>query len=275
MKFAIINDMHIGPKGSGFAKGVQRKLTEESERLVKRFVNDMNETEHPKFVICLGDLIEDINDREKDIESFKYALDLLAPLKAPLHCLVGNHDVRTLKQEEIADMLGYDRMYYSFDSGDFHFVCLSFEMTGAHTTDVIDIRAEVPTDQVEWLKKDLAKADKTTIVFTHYGLADDNMEGNFWFNGEIKHAALGNRGEVRKILEESGRIKAVINAHQHWNRLNEHNGIPYFTITSLVENTNNDGVPAEAFTIVNLTSDSIDVDVRGNDPSHQKVEFKL
>jgi metallophosphoesterase superfamily enzyme len=71
MKFAIINDMHIGPKGSGFAKGVQRKLTEESERLVKRFVNDMNETEHPKFVICLGDLIEDINDREKDIESLK------------------------------------------------------------------------------------------------------------------------------------------------------------------------------------------------------------
>ena len=38
MRFAIINDMHIGPPGAGYYEGVQRKLVSESERLVKQFV---------------------------------------------------------------------------------------------------------------------------------------------------------------------------------------------------------------------------------------------
>jgi 3',5'-cyclic AMP phosphodiesterase CpdA len=273
MKFAIINDMHIGPKDSGFAKGVQRKLVEHSDRLVARFVKDMNETEHPEFVMCLGDFIEDINNREEDIKSFKKALDLLSDLKMPLHAIVGNHDVRTLTHAEIAEMLGIDAMFYSFDSGDFHFVCLSFEMTGNHTKDVVDIRAEVPPEQVKWLKEDLAKTDKPTVVFTHYGLAEDDMVGNFWFHGEIKHAAIGNREEIRQIFEDSGKVKAVIGAHQHWNRFNQHNGIAYYAVTALIENTKNDGVPAEAYTIVNLDKSKIDVEVRGNDPAHYTFEF--
>lgn len=273
MKFAIINDMHIGPEESGYAKGVHRKLTGASVRLVKRFVKDMNAHEKPEFVVCLGDLIEDVNNREVDIDFFQNAIGLLKPLEMPLYCLVGNHDVRTLSQDEIAKMLGYERMYYSFDQDGYHFVALSFEMTGNHTKDVTDIRAEVPPAQMDWLSYDLSKTKKPTVIFIHYPLPDDDLVGNFWFHGETKHALIGNRSEVRKLLEDAGNVKAVISAHQHWNRMHVHNDIPYFTVTSLVENFNNDGVASEAYTIVNIDAGGISVDVRGNDPAEFKFSF--
>jgi hypothetical protein len=46
-----------------------------------------------------------------------------------------------------------------------------------------------------------------------------------------------------------------------------HNSIPYFTVTSLVENFNNDGIASKAHTVVNVNSSKIVVQVRGNDPA--------
>ncbi len=274
MKFAIINDMHIGPLTGGFSQGVQRKLIFESERLVKEFVEKMNNEERPEFVVNLGDSVEDVNNREIDRTSFKKAISLLSGLQMPIYFLIGNHDVRTLSDQDITTILGYEKMHYSFDHDAFHFVALSFEMTGEHTKVLSDIRAEVPREQLMWLTEDLSKTSKPTIVFIHYGLAEDDMKGNFWFESNPHNALLGNREEVRKILEESGKVKAVFNAHQHWNRMHVHNSIPYFTVTSLVENTKNDGIPAEAWTIVNLDENKIEVNIKGNDPVNFDYSFK-
>ncbi len=268
MKFAIINDTHVGPANEGYYKGIQRKLTQESERLINEFVSRMNNQEHPEFVVNLGDSIEDVNDRNIDVQSFKKTITLLSKLKVPVYFLVGNHDVRTLTQKEIAKMFGYENMYYSFDHGSYHFIVLSFELTGDHTHVLGDIHAEIPKEQIDWLKDDLFKTNKPALVFVHYGLAEDDMKGNFWFENAPEKALIGNRAQVRKILEESGKVKAVFSAHQHWNRMFVHNGIPYFTVTSLVENFNNDGVPAEAHTIVILEKDKVAVDVRGSDPAN-------
>ena len=268
IKFAIINDIHLGPADSGHYNGVQRKLVAQAERLVRKFVEEMNTKEKPAFVVNLGDTIEDVNNKETDLHYFKRAVELLSGLKMPLYSLVGNHDIRTLTQQEIAGMLGHERMYYSFDNGGFHFVVLSFEMTGDHTHNLGDISAVVPKNQMEWLERDLASTKNSTVVFVHYGLADDDMKGNFWFETMPSIATLDNRAEVRKVLETSGKVRAVITAHQHWNRMFVHNKIPYFTVTSLIENFNNDGVPAEAYTIVELSGNKIELDVKGNDPAH-------
>lgn len=275
MKFAIINDIHIGPEDRGYAKGVQRKLIAKAEKLIKEFVDTMNTTEHPEFVVNLGDVIEDVNNRDIDVHYFKKAIRLFDPLKMPIYFLIGNHDIRTLSVNEIATMLKYDQMHYSFDHSEYHFTVLSFEMTGDHTKVLSDITAAVPNEQIEWLKKDLSKTDKPTVIFIHYGLAEDDMKGNFWFEGEAQYALLENRKELRKIFEVSGKVKAVISAHQHWNRMFVHNGIPYFTVTSLIENFKNEGVAAEAYTIVNIDENKIVVDVRGNDPARYEYAFVI
>jgi 3',5'-cyclic AMP phosphodiesterase CpdA len=271
VKFAVINDMHVGPLGSGISNGVQRKLVSKSAHLLNKFVERMNTDEHPEFVVNLGDSIEDVNNREIDIQSFKKSIALLSRLNMPIYSLVGNHDVRTLNQEEIAKLLGQKNMYYSFDSNQYHFVALSFEMTGHHTKVLSDIRAELPREQIDWLVNDLLKTKYPVVVFIHYPLTDDDMNGNFWFENAPDEALLGNRKQIRKILEDSGKVKAVISAHQHWNRMFVYNYIPYFTVTSLVENFNNDGLPSDAHTIVDLNNNRIKVEVRGNDPA--KYEF--
>ena len=101
--------MHIGPVESGHYKGVQRKLVSESGRLVEEFVDRMNAQERPEFVVNLGDSIEDVNSRDIDIQSFKKSIALLSGLKMPVYSMVGNHDVKTLTQEEVAKKVGKAR----------------------------------------------------------------------------------------------------------------------------------------------------------------------
>ncbi|HLL61205.1 MAG TPA: metallophosphoesterase, partial [Candidatus Nitrosocosmicus sp.] len=273
-KFAIINDIHNGPPGSGFKNGIERKLTQKAEPLVKKFVENMNQAEHLEFVIVLGDFIEDVNNRDIDIDYFNKTCNLLSALKMPTHYMIGNHDVRTLSEDDIKKIINYERLYYTFDKGDYHFICLSFEMIGNHTKVLSDIRAEVSEEQREWLKNDLSQTHKPTIVCIHYGLAEDDMKGNFWFESGSHNALLDNRTEVKQILERSGKVKAVISGHQHWNRMKVENGIPYFVVTSLVENFNNDGIAAEAYTMITLNNRNIIVDVKGNDPALFEFNFQ-
>lgn len=274
MRFAIINDIHNGPPNSGWIRGVQRKLTYKSEELVKNFVQHMNESVRPRFVVNIGDFIEDVSDKQTDLSYFKETHTLLSKLESPVYHLLGNHDLRTLNHDELQRVLGYEKMNYSFDHDGFHFICLDFQMSGNHTKVLTDIRAEVPNQQLEWLHTDLTKTDKPTILFFHYGLAEDDMKGNFWFESEPHYALLSNRVAVRNILEQSRKVVAVITAHQHWNRMKIHNNIPYITVTSLVENFNNDGIAAEAYSIVDIIPSEITVDVQGNDPAVFKYQLK-
>ncbi len=273
MKFAIINDTHIGPENVGYKNGVQRKLMGETKSLVQDFVIKMNLQEKPEFVINLGDSIEDVNDKTIDIDSYQKTIHLLSTLKMPVYYLIGNHDIRTLTKEEIAQLLGYQQMNYSFDHDNFHFIALSFDMTEDHTHDLSAISAKVPDWQLDWLANDLSKTSKQTIVLIHYGLAEDDLKGNFWFETEPHHALLENRNQVKKILTESGKVIAVISGHQHWNRMHVENGIPYFVVTSMAENFNNDGVPANAYSIVELNANQITVKVKGNDPAVFKFGY--
>lgn len=273
MKFAIINDLHIGPASVGVEKGVQRKLMAQGPKILENIISTLNNKENPDFVVNLGDSIEDVNDKEVDIQSFRKFLSMLAKLKMPSYTLIGNHDIRTLNAKEIAKLLGYKEMYYSFDFKSFHFIALSFDMVGDHTHILKDITARVPSEQLSWLKADLKQTDKPTIVFIHYPLAEDDMKGNFWFEAEPQYALLENREEVRIILETSKKVKAVFSAHQHWNKFHVHNKIPYFTVTSPIENFKNEGIASETYTIVELNNDAVAVKVIGNESAKFGYRF--
>ncbi len=147
-------------------------------------------------------------------------------------------------------------------------------MTENHQKDVNAISARVPDAQLQWLKSLLSVTNKPVIVFEHYGVADDNMKGNFWFEKDSHHAVLENRRELRQIFEASKKVKAVISAHQHWNKMIVCNEIPYFIVTSLIENFKNDGVPTGAYTLVDVNNNEIVVDVKGDDPATFRFRFK-
>ncbi|MEA2056989.1 MAG: metallophosphoesterase [Patescibacteria group bacterium] len=267
MQFSIISDIHIGPLERGYIKGVQRKLSNLSEKLLKEYINKINNDVRPDFVVNMGDVIEDISDKKIDVANYKTGIKILSQLKMPIYHIVGNHDLRTMTEEDIKKILGYKQLYYSFNHKNWSFVILLVKLVGNHTVDITDIKTVIPQEQLKWLEKTLTTASNNTIILLHYSLADQDLKGNFWFEGEPKNALVGNRKEVRKILEASGKVKAVINGHLHWNNKTVHNKIPYFTVNSLIENFNNDGVPSNAYTLVTLNDDNIQVEVKGNDPA--------
>jgi 3',5'-cyclic AMP phosphodiesterase CpdA len=265
VRFAIVNDIHLGATDSGYGHGIQRKLVGEAERLLTEFVVAMNGQVRPVFVVNLGDSIEDAGDAAVDRAYLESVARVLSSLDMPCHSLLGNHDVHSIDPAKAIAILGGRRTFFSFDADGFHFVALGFARA--------DGRAVVPDEQLDWLEDDLVSADGPSIVFSHHGLADDSMSGNFWFEGDPEGALIGNRADVRELLERTGRVKAVISAHQHWNRLLTHSGIPYITVTSLVENTRNDGVAAGAWSLVDLDGGGVVVDVRGNDPARLEHRF--
>ncbi len=124
----------------------------------------------------------------------------------------------------------------------------------------------ITDEQIKWLKEELKKTDKDCIVFVHAGLADQDLTGNPWFEGRPEFCLIKNRDEIRNILENSGKVKAVFNSHLHWDKKHTHNSIPYFTLQSLVENEDDKGVPSQAYSIINIEGKKISVEIKGNYP---------
>lgn len=255
MKFAVITDIHLGEE-KGF-KGIIQKMSRYSLPFLKDFVQKMNNNFKPAFVVNLGDAINDVSS-EDDAKNLNIVLSEMKKLKCRFYTLAGNHEQRCLKKEELQTILALDSLYYSFDIKDYHFVVLFSE-------DYEKVTPAIPPKQIDWLKQDLSNTNKPTIVFIHHVLSDQDLTGNIWFEGKSYRSLVSNREEVRIILEDSKKVIAVFNGHNHWNKMDIHNGIPYFSIQSLVENFKKENKPSESYALVNLNKTDVSVEVVGND----------
>jgi 3',5'-cyclic AMP phosphodiesterase CpdA len=264
MKIALITDIHHGPIRSGMHNGVQQKLVTKALPLLKDFINTINNDQTIDFVVNLGDFIEDVNDKEKDIHYFKQVLAEFKEIKIPVHHLIGNHDQKTLTENNLRGLLGYEKFYYSFTREDYKFICLYAKVVGNHREREEDIRAIIEDEQLRWLENELNTENKV-IVFCHYSCAEVNLDNNVWFEGAPQFALLQNRSEIRGILSKSNNVKAYINGHIHHNSITYHNNIPFITQQSIVENFNQDGLPAASYSIVELSENSLNLSMYGND----------
>lgn len=255
MRFALIADIHNGPVG--MHNGVEQKLGSHAEGLLRNLVDEMNRKVYPAFVVQLGDAIEDTNTIA---DSMNYAgtMAILDGLDAPHYNVVGNHDRARIPEGELLGLAGLTRTYYSFTHGAYRFIVLDTALDAAR-------RPTVSPEQLSWLEEELSSSDADTVVLSHACLADQDLAGNVWFSGWEEGALVGNRAEVREALR-LGNVRAAFCGHVHWNRMDVHDGIPYFSLQSLVENVLGDGVPAGAYAIVELDEDSVRVRVRGTEP---------
>jgi 3',5'-cyclic-AMP phosphodiesterase len=253
MKFAILTDIHLGPEQS--YKGILRKINNNAKDYLHNFINEINSNVKPEFVIVLGDLIQDDN-AESDKNNLTYIVNLLTKLECPVYYAAGNHDLKNISEDELMKLFRQNSLFYSFDSDNYHCVVLFSKRIKKGNTIIED-------EQKKWLEGDLKDSKKQCIVFVHHGLADQDLTGNPWFEGRPEDSLIANRKEIREILEQSNKVLAVFNSHLHWDKKNTHNNIPYFTIQSLVENEGDKGVASEAYAIVDIVNDKIDVEIKG------------
>jgi hypothetical protein len=88
--------------------------------------------------------------------------------------------------------------------------------------------ANIPPEELAWLRRDLAEAPGPVVVFTHQLL--DGVGSVY-----VKNAA-----EVRHVLEVSGKVLAVFQGHHHAGSYSCIAGIHYYTLKALVEGSGSD-----------------------------------
>lgn len=133
--------------------------------------------------------------------------------------VLGNHDMDRCSKDEAFDFFGAgtSQFYYSFEVKGFHFIVLDANYIykngryipyekGNYFSNPGYINYLTP-DQLDWLRKELAKTSKPVIIFSHQPL----------------NLTVSNRGEVLKILRDanSGGVKKVIacfsgHLHKNW-----------------------------------------------------------
>ena len=73
----------------------------------------------------------------------------------------------------------------------------------------------------------MKKNNLPCLIFTHFGIAEDEQNGNFWFEIEPEAGLLGNRKQIKDIINNDENIIGVFTAHQHWTKIITENGKNY------------------------------------------------
>jgi alkaline phosphatase len=221
LRCGLVTDLHYAdklPAGTRHYRESLQKLAEAAEQFGRN---------KPAFVVELGDLIDAADSVEVEQQYLATINQVFAHVSPDRHYVLGNHCVDMLTKNEFLAGVQQQNSYYSFERGNFHFVVLDscFRSDGApygrknsHWTD-----ANIPAVELEWLAADLAGTDKKVIVLAHQRLDVNNNYG-------VKNGA-----EVRRILEASDKVLAVLQGHSHRNDLSEIGGIYYCTLVAMVE----------------------------------------
>src|SRR5690606_31218172 len=161
----------------------------------------------PDLAVCLGDLIDKDEAIEREVDFLRTIDAAYARFPCERHYVLGNHCVDTLTKAEFLEHTGATAPHYAFDAGRFHIVVLDAcyradgQPYGRGNSEWKD--ANLPADQIDWLRADLARTDRPTIVFAHQRL---DGEGDYYVNNAVA---------VREVLEASGKVLAVFQGHSH------------------------------------------------------------
>jgi 3',5'-cyclic AMP phosphodiesterase CpdA len=221
LRVGLLTDLHYADKDPAGSRHYRETL-DKLARAVGQFEQD-----RPDFTVELGDFIDAADSVADEKRYLKRIQKEFSAIPGGRHYVLGNHCVDTLTKPEFLDGIGREKSYYSFDAGGVHFVVLDSCFLGDgtpygrknfHWTD-----PNVPAEELEWLRADLAKAKGGTVVFAHQRLAPGHPYG-------VKNAP-----EIRRLFEESGKVLAVFQGHSHRNDYTEISGIHYCTLVAMVE----------------------------------------
>ncbi len=239
LRLGLVTDLHYADKNASGTRYYRESLPKFAE-VAKRF-----DEEKPDLVVELGDLIDSGSSLDAEKGYLKQTAKEFSHFKH--HCVLGNHCVENLTKPEFLGIVGQDRSYYSFDASGYHFVildaCFNSDGKPYGRKNFAWADAKIPPAELEWLAADLHQTPNKAIVFVHQCL------------DVIPPFGVKNGAEVRKILEDSGKVLAVMQGHYHFGNYQELGGLHYCTLAAVVEGT---GAENNAYAVMDvLPNDAI------------------
>jgi len=245
VRFGIMADAHYADTDS---RG--NRFYRESVKKMAEFVDKMN-AEKVDFIVELGDF----KDQGKPA-SEKTTLEYLKTIEAefakfdgPKYHVLGNHDQDSISKKSFLENvvntgITADKSYYSFVRKDIQFIVLdaNFRKDGTpYDCGNFDWKdANIPEEELNWLKSVLAGHAGKSVVFIHQRLDAETAE------------CVQKSPEIRKILSDSGKVLAVFSGHDHKGGLVKIDGIHYYILKAVIEGS---GSENNSYAIVEVRKD--------------------
>jgi len=197
------------------------------------------------FVVEGGDFKDLGRTRDESIEYLRAIEARFAGFKGARYHVLGNHDHDNLSKEEFLAEVSNEgqpaaKAFYSFECKGITFIvldaCYKADGTPYCRGNFSWKEAFLPAEQVAFLAETLASAKGPCVPVLHQQLDAEN------------ETCIRNAAEVRKILEDSGKVKFVLQGHLHEGSFREINGIGYFTSPASVLKS----APDNAFSLVEV-----------------------
>jgi len=233
LRFGIVTDAHYADtnaKGSRYYRESLAKMTE--------CVTLMN-NKNVDFLVELGDF-KDQNQPADENSTIKYLHTIekaFQKFDGPRYHVLGNHDMDSISKAQFLNVarstnIAKGSQYYSFETKDIHFIVLDAN----YRSDASDYDygnfdwtdANIPREQLDWLSKNLVSTSKPVIVFVHQQL-----------DGQGDHT-IRNAASVRHILQQSNKVLAIFQGHNHAGFYSRIEGIHYYTLKAMVEGSGED-----------------------------------
>jgi len=245
VRFGIVTDCHYADADTVGSRYYRLSLDKLDE-----CVEAMNEQE-VDFLVELGDFKDQDSPPtgQKTLSYLRAIESVFCKFDGPAYHVLGNHDQDSLSKTQFLTNIENKGInpgssYYSFDFNGIHIVVLDANYKSDGTDydrgnfDWTD--ANIPPVELQWLSRDLATSRGAVIVLVHQLL---DGAGSHYIN---------NAAEVRRILEQSGRVLAVFQGHRHDGGYSLIEGIHYYTLKAVVEGS---GPENNSYAIVEVRPD--------------------
>lgn len=223
LRFGLITDLHYADKPIAGTRHYRDTLSKLEEAVAAFARLDPK----PRFAVELGDLIDAADSVETELDYLKTIDATFRKLCDERHYVLGNHCVDTLTSAEFLAQVGQKSSFESFDHDGRHFVvldaCFRKDSVPYSRRNFQWTESKIPDHELDFLETDLNATNKDTIVFIHQRLDVEPPYG------------VTNAADVRRVLEKSGRVKAVFQGHSHKNDHRKIAGIDYVTLVAMVE----------------------------------------
>ena len=214
------------------------------EGTVRAWQHVMSQRPKPDLVLVGGDMVMDAwaADRARtQLQWDLYRRVLKDGTDLPVHHTIGNHDIWGINKrashtsgEEaewskkwFLDEFGYTQTYHSFDFADWHFVILDNVLI---TPD--GYNGFVDGEQLEWLKEDLSRTARPTVVVSHIPLLSITGVADGYNPGTGEWTVGGNimTKNVNELIAQFGKhpnVKLALSGHIHKVDRVDYKGVTY------------------------------------------------
>jgi UDP-2,3-diacylglucosamine pyrophosphatase LpxH len=180
------------------------------------------------MLVVMGDLVNG-NSATHATRLLREVSALCESFREPIYYMPGNHDLDYLSKEEFYQALGRDGQSARFELvlRDYRFVSIdgNFSADGSEY-DRGNFQWEnacVPEEQLQWLRSWLDESDVPVVLFSHQRIDKDCTH------------AVGNNAAVREVISASGKVKVVLQGHQHEDDLLQIDGTAYYTLSAFMD----------------------------------------